>query len=368
MESSADQAKVLIVDDAPENIDVLGGVLKPYYKRSVALNGERALKIAGADDPPDLILLDIMMPEMDGYEVCRRLKESDATRDIPVIFVTAKGEESDEMEGFRLGAVDYITKPISPPIVLARVKTQLELKKAREFLKNQNEILEEKVQERTRELQDTQDTTIVALASLAETRDNETGRHILRTQRYVRCLAEGLRSHPRFESALGDSAVVDLLYKSAPLHDVGKVGVPDRILLKPGRLTDEEFAEMKRHTIYGRETLLRAEEALGDNSFLRVAREIAYTHHEKWDGSGYPEGIAGEAVPVSGRLMAVADVYDALISKRCYKEAFSHEKAAGIIGEGKGTHFDPDVTEAFLTRQPEFQEIAAEFADTGEHH
>jgi putative two-component system response regulator len=363
-----EQPKVLIVDDTPENIDVLGEILRPHYKRSVALDGEKALKIAQADSPPDLVLLDIMMPGIDGYEVCRRLKADTRTRDIPVIFVTAKGQIQDETLGFELGAVDYITKPVSPPLVLARVKAHLELAAAKRDLQNQNLILEAKVDVRTREIQRTQDVTIQALASLAETRDNETGSHIRRTQHYVLALAEELVTHVRFSSTL-DDATVTLLFKSAPLHDIGKVGIPDRILLKPGKLTEEEFEIMKRHAEYGRDALLRAEASLGDetsSSFLQLARDIAYAHHEKWDGAGYPEKLAGDAIPVAARFMAVADVYDALISRRCYKPPFSHEKAVGIITDGRGSHFDPDIVDAFLEIQDRFHEIAVQYADRDE--
>jgi len=364
----SDQLKVLIVDDTPENIDVLGEILRPYYKRSVALNGEKALQIAGSESPPDLVLLDIMMPGIDGYEVCRRLKEDKRTHDIPVIFVTAKGEVDDETTGFELGAVDYITKPVSPPLVPARVRAHLELATARKALKNQNTILENMVDERTREIQITQDVTIEALASLAETRDNETGSHIRRTQNYVKALAEELVTHVRFSAYL-DDAEIALLYKSAPLHDIGKVGVPDSILLKPGKLSDEEFETMKEHALYGRDALLRAEAALGDkasSSFLKLAREIAYSHHEKWDGSGYPEGMVGDAIPIAARFMAVADVYDALISRRVYKPPFSHEKAVDIIREGRGSHFDPDIVDAFLEIHESFRGIAIEYADSDE--
>ena len=357
--------KVLIVDDTPENIDVLGEILKPYYKCSVALDGEKALAIARSDSPPDLVFLDVMMPGMDGYEVCRRLKDGADTREIPVIFVTAKSEEQDETRGFELGAVDYITKPVSPPLVLARAKAHLDLAIATRALQHQNVILEEKVVQRTREIQITQDVTIQALASLAETRDNETGCHIRRTQNYVRELAQTLTTHVRFSRDL-DDATIDLLYKSAPLHDIGKVGIPDSILLKPGKLTEEEFETMKEHARYGRDALLRAESSLADSestSFLKMAREIAYAHHEKWDGSGYPQGLAGDAIPVAARLMALADVYDALISKRVYKPAFSHKKAVAIIEEGKGSHFDPDVVVGFLEIQESFRQIAITFAD-----
>lgn len=354
------QPKILIVDDAPENIDVLGEALKTDYKRSVAINGRKALDIALSNEPPDLILLDIEMPEMDGYEVCKRLKADARTAKIPVIFVTAKQSIADETKGLELGAVDYITKPFSPPIVRARVKTHLELKLARESLENQNKTLEEKVLERTRELLATQNVTMLGLASLAETRDNETGDHIRRTQLYVRALAERLSTHSKFRHYLDDETV-DLLYRSAPLHDIGKVGVPDSILLKPGKLTPEELDEMKKHTTYGRDAILMAEGGFGDNvdkSFLSLAREIAYSHHEKWDGTGYPLGLVGEDIPIAGRIMAVADVYDALISKRVYKPGIPHPESVEIILEGSGKHFDPDVAAAFFELRETFRQIA----------
>ncbi len=218
------------------------------------------------------------------------------------------------------------------------------------------------IRERTEEIQRTRDVTILSLASLAETRDNETGAHILRTQHYVLALAEQLSDHPRFRDTL-DAETTQLLHKSAPLHDIGKVGIPDAILLKPGKLTDEEFEIMKGHAQLGGDAIRVAEKELGGNSFLRFAREIAESHHEKWDGSGYPRGLRGDDIPLSGRLMALADVYDALISKRVYKPAFSHEKAKGILLEGKGQHFDPDVVEAFLAVEGRFQEIAAHYRD-----
>lgn len=219
------------------------------------------------------------------------------------------------------------------------------------------------LQQRNAELQRTQDVTIYTLTSMAETRDNETGAHILRTQRYVQCLAEALREHPRFATEL-DDAVIDLLFKSAPLHDIGKIGIPDAILLKPGKHTADEFEIMKTHAALGGEALWNAEKRLGSTSFLHIGREIAYTHHEKWDGSGYPHGLEGEDIPVSGRLMALADVYDALISERVYKPAFSHEKAKGIILDGKGKHFDPAVVDTFVAQETTFQYIAATFTDT----
>nr|WP_315486633.1 two-component system response regulator [uncultured Undibacterium sp.] len=355
---------VLIVDDTPDNITLLSALLKDMYRIKIATNGIKALHIASTSPAPDLILLDVMMPEMDGYETCRRLKENPMTAEIPVIFLTAKSQVSDEEMGLKLGAVDYISKPISPPIVLARVATQLHLVRARNLLQDQNKHLESLVHDRTIKLAKMQDAIIMAMASLAETRDNETGNHIRRTQNYVAALARKLKHLPRFSSELTDENI-ELLYKSAPLHDIGKVGIPDNILLKPGKLTSEEFEIMKLHTNYGRETILSVERYLGEsNEFLRFAREITYSHQEKWDGSGYPENLSGDAIPISARLMAVADVYDALISRRVYKPAFSHEEAIDIMQKGRGSHFDPDILDGFLQITEEFRQIALRYRES----
>ena len=356
-------ATVLVVDDTPDNLSLMGGLLRDHYHVKVANQGEKALKIAQGEQPPDLILLDIMMPGMDGYEVCRRLKANLHTRDIPVIFLTARADMEDERLGLALGAVDYITKPISPPILLARVATHLALKASADFLRDKSAYLEREVALRTLEVQAIQDVTIMAMTSLAETRDNETGNHIRRTQLYVKALAEHLRDHPRFAHLLTDR-MVDLLYKSAPLHDIGKIGIPDAILLKPGKLTVEEFEIMKTHTTLGRNAIEEAERRLGMRvAFLSVSKEIAYSHQEKWDGSGYPEGLKGDAIPVSARLMAVADVYDALISKRVYKPAFPHEQACATIVKGRGTHFDPDMVDAFVAIAQDFLHISQRYPD-----
>jgi len=359
-----DKPTVLVVDDTPDNLTLITNLLKDRYRTKIATNGEKALKVAVTGTPPDLVLLDIMMPVMDGYEACRRLKADRKTSGIPVIFLTAKAEEADETLGFEAGAVDYITKPISPPILLARVETHLQLKAVRDFLVDKAVFLEEEVLKRTREVQTIQDVTIVAMASLAETRDNETGNHIRRTQNYVRVLAKQMQTHPRFRDVLTDETI-ELLYKSAPLHDIGKVGIPDRILLKPGKLTPEEFEIMKTHTTLGRDAILAAEARLDvSNSFLSLAREIAYSHQEKWDGSGYPEGLSGDDIPVSARLMAVADVYDALISRRVYKAPLSHDDAVAVIVEGSGAHFDPDLVAGFVELESEFRAIAQQFSDS----
>lgn len=354
---------ILIVDDTPDNLTLLTELLRLLYRVKAARSGEKALQIANSDEPPDLILLDVMMPGMGGFEVCRRLREQAQTRDIPVIFITARGATDDELRGLELGAVDYITKPINPPTVLMRVDNQLRLKAAADFLRDQNEYLEQEVQRRTREVMAIQDVTILAMASLAETRDNETGNHIRRTQHYVHALAEHLQHHPRFAAQL-DEETRHLLFKSAPLHDIGKVGIPDYILLKPGRLTAEEFEIMKTHTTLGLEALHNAEERLGTEvPFLSLAKEIAYGHHEKWDGSGYPQGLGGDAIPLSARLMALADVYDALISRRIYKAGMPHEEAVHHITAQRGVHFDPDIVDAFVALQGEFRSIAERFSD-----
>ncbi len=351
------QCTILIVDDTETNVDILIDTLGDRYDISVAIDGESALELL-ADFTPDLILLDIMMPGIDGYEVCERLKRESRTAKIPVIFLTALNEAANEEKGLRLGAVDYISKPFNPFLVKARVQNHLELKMHRDNL-------EQLVQQRTVELELTQEVTIESMGTLAEYRDPETGGHIQRTKYYVKALARRLQREEGFAMELNDE-VIEALHKSAPLHDIGKVGVPDHILLKPGRLTEVEFEEMKKHTIYGRDAISRAESKLGGNSFLHYALEIAESHQEKWDGSGYPNGWAGSAIPLSGRLMAVADVYDALISKRVYKAPFTHSKAVSIIREGRGSHFDPAIVDAFLDIAEDFRQIALQFADFDE--
>jgi len=355
---------ILVVDDTPDNLSQVSSLLQDDYTVRVANNGNRALSIAMSHPPPDLILLDIMMPGMDGYEVCQQLKSSPKSRDIRVIFLTAKTDVENESKGFKLGAVDYITKPISPPILQERIKTHLALKASADFLRDKNLYLESEVARRTQELSAIQDVTILVLASLAETRDTDTGMHIRRTQFYVQALAQQLRHHPRFVNDLTDASIA-MMFKSAPLHDIGKVGIPDSILLKPGQLSPQEFEIMKRHTTLGRDAIVHAERVLGmEVDFLRTAKNIALSHHEKWNGKGYPQGLTGESIPLSARLMAVADVYDALISHRVYRQGMQHDQAAAIILDGKGTHFDPDMVDAFRDMQGQFQDIATRFADT----
>lgn len=356
-------ATLLIVDDEPMNLSVLSEHLRPTYKVRAASSGEAALRIAGSEPRPELILLDVMMPGMDGYEVLDRLRNDPATADIPVLFLTALAEAEDEERGLKHGAADYITKPIRPAVVHARVRTQIEAKRARDLLRGQTDALELEVRRRMRDNDRIQAVAIRALAYLAEMRDTDTGNHILRTQRYVTRLAQEIRDHERFASELDDAAI-ELLTRSAPLHDIGKVGIPDAVLLKPGKLNAAEWEIMKTHAELGANAIRRAQSDEGaDVAFLQVAAEIARWHHEWWDGGGYPDGLSGDAIPLPARLMAIADVFDALISSRVYKNAFSYEEARDVLAEGRGTHFDPDLIDAFLAAFDDFVAIATQLAD-----
>ena len=310
---------ILIVDDEPTNIRLLSEVLKQDYDLKVATSGKQTLYLLEKDaEGIELILLDVSMPEMSGIDVLEKISQQPEWQEIPVIFVTALNQECDETEGLKKGAVDYITKPISAAIVKARIETQLILRHAKLALSNQNKILEEKVRERTEEISYTQDVIIHALTSLAETRDKETGSHIVRTQYYVKILAELIRKLPEYQDVLDDDATIEAIFKTAPLHDVGKVGIPDGILLKPGKLDAEEWVIMRTHAALGGDAMKKARDSVQGKgaSFLKYAEESAYGHHEKWDGSGYPLGLVGNSIPISARLMAIADVYDALLSKR----------------------------------------------------
>ncbi len=352
---------ILIVDDEPSNLAALNAALAGSFKVRAANSGKRALEMANIEPHPDLILLDIMMPDMSGYSVLKKLKENPVTHAIPVIFITAKISEEDESEGLGLGAVDYISKPIKPLVLLARVKSQLAFKLAQSFLKDKNAFLEEEVKRRMQENEVIQNVSIRALAHLAETRDPETGEHILRTQSYVELIATQLKNHPRFKDTLTEHYIA-LLTKSAPLHDIGKVGIPDNVLLKPGPLNAEEWVIMKTHSVIGAHAIELTEEDLSQPiEFLILAKEIAHWHHERWDGCGYPDGLVGDEIPLSARLMAIADVFDAVSSKRVYKDAFSLEDARDIIIDGRGSHFDPDITDAFVELFGEFCIIAEQF-------
>lgn len=347
---------IFIVDDVPENIQIAMSHLKELRcDFAYATSGEQALQRIAATKP-QLILMDVMMPGMSGFKTVELLNQDDTTSSIPIIFLTARAESEDVVKGFSLGGVDYITKPFKGVELRSRVRNHLELHAYRSNL-------ERLVEERTHETELLKDVIIEAMGELAEYRDPETGSHIHRTREYVKILAECLAAEGHFTQHLTPDYIV-LLRKSAPLHDIGKVAIRDSILLKPGKLTREEFEVMKAHTLFGEEVIANLEHMAGHpTSFLNCAKEIAGSHHEKFDGSGYPRGLKGEEIPLAGRIMAVADVYDAVISKRVYKNAMSHDEAMQIMTDGKGSHFDPVVINAFFKVEPQFNCIAAQNKD-----
>jgi putative two-component system response regulator len=359
---SPEKGNIMVVDDTPANLKLLADMLGEHgYEVRPLPSGKAALKAASID-PPDLILLDINMPEMKGYEVCERLKADPLLREIPVIFISALNEIEDKIQAFRHGGVDYVTKPFQFEEVLARVETHLTLRRYQAVLQRHNTHLSELVNEQVKDilvanekLVDAQLATIVAMSRLAETRDSDTGQHIERTQSFCRMLACELRNTPQFADMI-DTQYPENIYNAAPLHDIGKVAILDAILLKPGKLTVEEFEIMKTHTTIGAQTLQSVQIRHPDNVLIALGIELAYTHHEKWNGEGYPRGLSGDNIPLSGRIMALADVYDALTSARCYKNSFTHEQSCAIIAEGRGTQFDPAVTDAFFTLEKAFRE------------
>lgn len=360
-----DNSVVLVVDDEPTILASVSKILTPFYTVRVATSGTRAIEVAETEPKPDIILLDVRMAGLDGFSVLSSLKSRPTTQNIPVIFVTAMVSTEDEEKGFDFGAVDYITKPIRPAILLARVRTHLTLKQAKDFLHSKNDFLEAEIERRMEENQIIQNVSIRALAHLAETRDPETGEHILRTQAYVKTLARRLQTHPRFQSVMTDR-FVELLAKTAPLHDIGKVGIPDHVLLKPGKLSPEEWEIMKTHAEMGAKAIELAEQDVKQPvEFLSLAKEIARSHHERWDGGGYPDGLVGEDIPVAARLMTLADVFDALISERVYKPAMSLLEARDIIISERNRQFDPDVVEAFVDCFEEFSAIAKRYSGDG---
>lgn len=359
-------ATILVADNDPDNLSLIRDLLKDHCKEvAVASDGKKALKMAQSGSSPDIILLDITMPKLNGYEFCKQLKADPSTCSIPIILLADANEAIDESYGFEVGAVDYITKPISSAIILARVKTYLEINNLRTVLHDQKTLFESQVQERTANLMATQYASIYAMGYLSETRENISGNHMSRNQNYVKLLAEKLSSHPRFSSFFIEDNVIDLLVMTAPLHDIGNVGIPDRILLKPGRVTPDEFEIIKSHTQLGLAVILKTERDLGiEVPIFNFAKEIIYSHHERWDGSGYPEGLVGNNIPIPARIMAIADVYDALISRSVYKTPMTHEQAVKIILEGKGTHFDPDIVDAFGAVHEQFQRIAQTYPNS----
>jgi putative two-component system response regulator len=357
---------VMIVDDTPANLSLLANLLNTSYNIRVANNGIKALELAQVEPLPDAILLDVMMPIMDGWTVCEKLKSIARTAHIPIIFLTAKNSLEDEEYGLNLGAVDFISKPISPPIVLARLRTHLQNREYQRFLEDKAGWLEMEVQKKLTQVNRLQEASIMVMVSLAEFRDECTGWHIKRTQEFVRTLALELTKIPALANIL-TAEYIEKLFKSAPLHDIGKIGIPDHVLLKPQKLTTEEFAVMKTHAAKGADMLRKAQQyTSGDDGFLEIAIEIAHYHHEKWDGSGYPARLVGEAIPLAAQIMAVADVYDALTTARPYKEPFSHERAYDMIASDSGTHFAPLVVSAFMTCRSRFVEIASTWVDASQ--
>ena len=353
---------ILVVDDTRSNLDLLVDTLGDHYDLSVATNGAAALHLA-AESCPDLILLDIMMPGMDGFEVLRRLRAVEATREVPVIFLSALTEIGSKAMGFELGAVDYITKPFQIEEVFARVNTHLKLRQAQESLKLFNTRLQELVSQQVEEISRSQLAMIFALAKLSHTRDDDTGLHLERVQHLCKLLATALAECPAFKDTV-TSTFINAIFHASPLHDVGKVGIADSILLKPGRLTEEEFEVMKTHTTVGAITLESVHRQYPSNVFIEMGIDIARYHHEKWNGCGYPEGLHAEAIPLSARIMALVDVYDALRARRPYKEPFSHERAVTIIREESGRAFDPDIVTVFLQIENEFDAVIEHLADS----
>lgn len=357
------KATILIVDGESDTLVLMKEQLQGRYHAKLARTGCEALRLAALAPRPDLILIDATLPDMDATAVLRELRGQFINDGIGVIFLTAEGDADAERRAFRDGATDVIARPVSGEALKARVALHLELKSLRAMHQDRDGQLDYLVAERTREAVLMQDATIMAMATLAESRDSNAARHLRRTQLFFTVLARELRFHPRFAGELTDASIA-LMSRAAPLHDIGKVAVPDAILMKPGRLTPDEFNLMKQHTVHGRDAIAGVERTLGGtNAFLRYAREITYSHQEKWDGSGYPDGLRGENIPLAARLMAVADVYDALISRRVYRPAFTHETAVELIRQGRGEHFDPDIADAMLAIEEQFRAIAAEFPD-----
>ena len=330
LETEIAKPTLLIVDDEPVNLRVLKRLLESEYQLIFAKNGEEAIKLAETR-LPNLILLDVMMPGLTGFEVCRHLKQQSNTKHIPIIFVTALNDEHDEAEGFDAGAVDYITKPISPAIVKVRVKTHLSLVQADELLNSRLQVVQR-------------------LGKAAEYKDNETGMHVMRMSHFAKelALAYGLTAQQ-----------AEILLHAAPMHDIGKIGIADSIMLKPGKLTDEEFSTMKKHPEIGAEIIGDC----GDSLLLQVAKSVSLTHHEKWDGTGYPRGLAGEDIPIEGRICAIADVFDALTSKRPYKEAWTIDETVDFLKSQKGKHFEPKLVDLMIEILPKVLEIRAAFKD-----
>ena len=368
-ESAGAKGDVLAVDDLQGNLDLLRTILKPFGYGVRAFNDGPSALAAARAEPPDVILLDIMMPEMDGYEVCARLKADPLTAAIPVLFISANEELAGKLRAFKAGGVDYITKPFHPAEVLARVNTHITLHRLKSQLEHQNQHLRALVEAQVRDIVQAKEevsraqlATIVALSKLAESRDHNTGRHIERVAAGCRVLAEGLRRRSVYSQIL-DTSFVEMVVQASPLHDIGKVGIADSVLLKPGRLTPDEYVEMQRHTTIGVETLATVLERYPDSDFLRAGSAIAGSHHEWWNGQGYPDGLSGSQIPVAAHIVSLADAYDALRSERCYKPALPHTEAREMLLAAGGTHFDPTLIEVFLEVEEELQDVQRQLSE-----
>ena len=350
-----DRKTIFFVDDDITNLTVGDEILSEFYNVFTLNSGVLLLKMLNKLSP-DLILLDVEMPEMDGYETIRRLKSNNGTCNIPVIFLTAKSDSESELLGLSLGAIDYIIKPFSPPLLLKRIEVHLLVQSQKQQLINFNEKLQEMVDAKTKTIVELQNAILRTMAELVECRDDITGGHIERTQNYLKILLTALleKGIDKEETASWD---INLVLQSTQLHDVGKIVIKDSILQKPGKLTDEEFERIKKHTTFGELIIDKIKRSTSEIEFLNYAKVFAGTHHEKWDGTGYPNGLKGKEIPVLGRIMAIVDVYDALVSKRPYKGALSHEAAVDIIKNERGTHFDPELIDLFLGVADKFREV-----------
>ena len=354
---------VLVVDDIPTHLAIISEMLSSRFRCRVATRGDRALELASACPRPDLILLDVILPDINGYEVCRRLKSNPETRNIPIIFLTSLDSTEDESRGFAEGGVDYITKPVSKGVLNARVDAQASLLRTRRLLEEKGSHLKKIARQRTEELQTMQDAAVMAMSFLAESVESQGRAHSRRIQLFSRELALALRETPRYRELLDDDAL-ELLYRTSPLRDIGKINVPSSILSKQGRLSEAEFETVKQHALLGGKTFQEMEHRFGmPERFLTMAGEIAMYHHERWDGTGYPMGLKGEDIPLCARIVALADTYDALTSRRIYKPPYPPGDAAIIISRERERQFDPVVVEAFLAREQSFRNIAATYAD-----
>lgn len=353
--------RILVVDDNETNLKILKLILeKDDYEVHTTQSPENVLEKL-ENILPDIILLDINMPKISGYDLCREIKFSERFKDIPIMFISALSDAQDIVKGFHMGAVDYVTKPFKSEEVRARIATHLKIKQLQQELQEHNFALEKRVKEQVAIITQTQSETIFSLAKLAQSRDDDTGKHLERVQNYCWILASELKKNSSYKDEISDD-FVDTIRQASPLHDIGKVGISDNILLKPGKLTDEEFAIMKTHTTIGYETLREVHTKFGNNSFIEMGLVIAKSHHERYDGNGYPDRTKGQEIPIAARIMSIADVYDALRSKRVYKDAFSQEKSVSIILEGRGTQFDPVVVDAFERIEDKFNEISVNLA------